>query len=190
VNASNAEKNRNATKATTTYIFKDTRFVIVALPFSSFPCRLEDDETVAVADATSRALLMQKLAGAVTTSGAEAAVAPQPPQEKRDELKTTSSPSPCLVLKNMFDPETETEPNWDEEIKKDVLDECGNFGSIIHIFVDKTSKDGIIYMKFGSVPAAANAVKMLSGRWFAGKQITAEYLNERAYHKKFPESVK
>ena len=28
-------------------------------------------------------------------------------------------PTPCLLLKNMFDPAEETEPNWDEEIGQD-----------------------------------------------------------------------
>ncbi|KAH0934801.1 hypothetical protein HID58_011918, partial [Brassica napus] len=51
------------------------------------------------------------------------------------------APSECLLLKNMFDPSTETEPefDFDEHIKEDVKDECSKFGELNHIFVDKNS---------------------------------------------------
>lgn len=46
----------------------------------------------------------------------------------------------CILLKNMFDPTTETDPNFDQEIKDDVEEECSKFGPVLHIYVDKTSK--------------------------------------------------
>jgi RNA-binding protein 39 len=46
----------------------------------------------------------------------------------------------CILLKNMFDPATETDPNFDQEIKDDVEEECSKFGPVLHIYVDKTSK--------------------------------------------------
>lgn len=34
----------------------------------------------------------------------------------------------------------ETEPNWDEDIEKDVKEECSKYGAVNHAHVDKNSK--------------------------------------------------
>lgn len=34
----------------------------------------------------------------------------------------------CFMLSNMFDPKTETEEDWDQDIKDDVVEECNNHG--------------------------------------------------------------
>ena len=68
----------------------------------------------------------------------------------------------------MFDPATETMPNWEFEIRDDVIDECNKQGGILHIYVDKTSAQGNVYVKCTSVNAAVAAVNSLHGRWFAG----------------------
>ncbi|KAA8530979.1 hypothetical protein F0562_005654 [Nyssa sinensis] len=52
-------------------------------------------------------------------------------------LEHIGNPSECLLLKNMFDPATETDPEYDLEIKDDVKDECSNFGRVKHIYADK-----------------------------------------------------
>lgn len=82
---------------------------------------------------------------------------------------------------------SETEPNWDAEIQEDTKDECSKFGSVEHIFVDKNSA-GHVFVKFGSVEAAQNAVKALHHRYFAGKMITAEFVSEATYFSLFPEA--
>ncbi|AQL09640.1 Splicing factor CC1-like [Zea mays] len=46
-------------------------------------------------------------------------------------------PSQCLLLKNMFDPALETDPDFDLDIRDDVQEECSKFGQLKHIFVDK-----------------------------------------------------
>ena len=58
---------------------------------------------------------------------------------------------------------------------------------MVHIFVDKDS-DGDVYMKFGSIPAAQNAINALHKRWFAGRLATAEFVPEKQYYANFPES--
>ncbi|MFQ6620714.1 hypothetical protein Gotur_002365 [Gossypium turneri] len=54
-------------------------------------------------------------------------------------IDTIGSPSECLLLKNMFDPTLETEPEFDLDIKEDVQEECGKFGKLKHIHVDRLS---------------------------------------------------
>uniref|UniRef100_A0A0D6R0A3 RRM domain-containing protein n=1 Tax=Araucaria cunninghamii TaxID=56994 RepID=A0A0D6R0A3_ARACU len=96
-------------------------------------------------------------------------------------------PNDCLLLKNMFDPKNETEPDFDLDIKEDVQDECSKFGAVLHIFVDKYSS-GHVYLRFDSATSAVGAQRALHGRWFAGKMITATFMPSSSYEAKFPES--
>lgn len=48
--------------------------------------------------------------------------------------------TPCLLLKNMFDASSQTEPDWVTEVAEDVKDECSKFGQVLHIYVDKDSQ--------------------------------------------------
>ncbi|KVI04058.1 hypothetical protein Ccrd_017637 [Cynara cardunculus var. scolymus] len=49
-------------------------------------------------------------------------------------------PSECLLLKNMFDPELEDEPDFDLDIKEDVQSECSKHGKLRHIYIEKFHK--------------------------------------------------
>lgn len=74
----------------------------------------------------------------------------------------------CFLLTNMFDLNTETGENWDEDIKNDVIDECRKHGGALHVLVDKTSV-GNVYVKCPTISAAAACVSALHGRWFSGE---------------------
>ncbi|KAG8497814.1 hypothetical protein CXB51_007014 [Gossypium anomalum] len=93
-------------------------------------------------------------------------------------IDTIGTPSECLLLKNMFDPSLETEPDFDLDIKEDVQEECSKFGKLKHIYVDRNSA-GFVYLQFEDVQGAINAQRNLHGRWFAGKMITATYMAVR-----------
>merc|ERR1719411_2596979 len=96
----------------------------------------------------------------------------------------------CFMLSNMFDPITEREPNWDQEIRDDVIDECNKHGGVQHIYVDKASPQGNVYVKCPNISTAVAAVNALHGRWFAGKVITAAYVPVSNYHNLFPDAEK
>ena len=85
----------------------------------------------------------------------------------------------CFMLSNMFDPITEREPNWDQEIRDDVIDECNKHGGVSHIYVDKASPQGNVYVKCPNISTAVAAVNALHGRWFAGQQ----YYDDSQYFK-------
>ncbi|KAB5561479.1 hypothetical protein DKX38_006436 [Salix brachista] len=91
-------------------------------------------------------------------------------------VDTIGVPSDCLFLKNMFDPKTETEPDFDLDIKEDVQEECSR------------NSAGFVYMRFENTQAAINAQRSLHGRWFAGKLITATFMVPQTYEAKFPDS--
>jgi len=97
-----------------------------------------------------------------------------------------ASVSRCLLLTNMFDPATETDPDFDLEIREDVREEVSAHGRLNHIYVDKSSHDGKIYLKFEHSDAAEKAFKALDGRWFAQNRIVASYMTEADYEKQFP----
>uniref|UniRef100_A0A674C7C7 RNA binding motif protein 39a n=1 Tax=Salmo trutta TaxID=8032 RepID=A0A674C7C7_SALTR len=95
----------------------------------------------------------------------------------------------CFQLSNMFNPQSEDNPDWDVDIQHDVIEECNKHGGVVHIYVDKNSTEGNVYVKCPSIPAAMAAVNALHGRYFAGKMITAAYVPLPTYHNLFPDSV-
>ena len=158
---------------------------------------------------------------------------PAPPPQRvnvarRQEREDQSMPpiaTQCFMLSNMFDPINEREPAWDQviflrsikrvamfddiqEIRDDVVEECNKHGGVVHIYVDKASPQGNVYVKCPSINCAVAAVNALHGRWFAGahtllatyhttylffsllgKVITAAYVPVVNYHNLFPDSV-
>lgn len=44
------------------------------------------------------------------------------------------------MLSNMFDPTSESEPGWENDIRDDVLEECNVHGPVLHIHVDTFSQ--------------------------------------------------
>ncbi|XP_057749923.1 uncharacterized protein LOC130968589 [Arachis stenosperma] len=170
---------------------------------------LDDDEGGLALNAQSRALLMQKLAdrhGLPGSNGVPAvngAVPIQPtmglpignpgiipaPALPTQILPTPVAepvgiPSECLLLKNMFDPSTETEPDFDIDIKEDVEEECSKYGRVKHIYVDKRSA-GFVYLRFETVEAASAAQRAMHLRWFARRLISAVFMQPQVYEAKF-----
>ncbi|KDN40378.1 hypothetical protein RSAG8_08141, partial [Rhizoctonia solani AG-8 WAC10335] len=116
-------------------------------------------------NSTSRHQLMQKLAR--TDQPAKSST----PLMKANIPQTLSSR--CVLLRNMFDPEEETERDWDKDLADDVRGECEEkYGKVLDLKVEKESQ-GEIYIKFDMVESAEKAIKGLNGRWFGGKQVTA-----------------
>lgn len=144
--------------------------------------------------ATGRLQLMCKLAEKTdleipqVTANALMASVPQPTPQPMEEVSQPVA-TQCFLLVNMFDPDTETDPHWDVEIRDDVIEECNKHGGVQHVFVDKNSKEGKVYVKCPSKATAVLAVNALHGRWFAGRVIAAAYVPLETYHLHFPESM-
>jgi len=132
--------------------------------------------------AERRTELMQKLHGGAFAANPDPAVAPN---VKAEQGKV--SLSPCLLLRNMFNPATETEADFDLDIREDVMEEVQKYGTLRHIYVDKVSSDGLVYLKFAETTGAKNTTQALNGRWFAQNQIKCEYMDETAYSNMFPD---
>ncbi|KAI9474758.1 splicing factor [Coemansia sp. RSA 990] len=89
---------------------------------------------------------------------------------------TPDKPYEVMLLKNMVNPEEETEENWRAELEEDVKGECVKFGSITRVFIDSLP-DCNIYVQFGNISSANNAQRSMNGRWFGGRQISAELVS-------------
>eukprot|EP00483_Globobulimina_turgida_P001548 UN01550 len=81
----------------------------------------------------------------------------------------------------MFNPLTESDPDFDLEIREDVREEVAKFGKLLHIYVDKTAKEGLVYLKFQDMNQATKTINNLNGRWFAKNQIKANYCDEGVF---------
>jgi len=148
--------------------------------------------------ATGRLQLMAKLAqgtGLEIPAAAQSALNLQASIQaaQQQALPVTSVAPPiatqCFMLSNMFDPTNETNPLWHQDICDDVMDECNKHGGVLHIYVDKASTQGNVYVKCPSTTVAVQAVTALHGRWFAGRIITAAYVPLVNYHSLFPDSI-
>merc|ERR1719383_560382 len=159
------------------------------------PNHIDQDDDRAGYDlgATGRLALMAKLAEGtgmkVPEQAANALNQAMNQQQQQQQGNMPPIATQCFMLSNMFDPATEKEHNWDYEIKEDVVEECNKHGGVQHIYVDKASSQGNVYVKCPSINCAVAAVNALHGRWFAGKVITAAYVPVVNYHNLFPDSM-
>uniref|UniRef100_A0A8C1MSQ2 RNA binding motif protein 39b n=1 Tax=Cyprinus carpio TaxID=7962 RepID=A0A8C1MSQ2_CYPCA len=136
--------------------------------------RLAEGTGLQIPAAAKQALQMSgsvafgNLANASTTQH----LVPNPGMNQAMNLPSQPLATHCLQLSNMFSPQAENDPGWDLEIKDDVIEECRKHGGIVHIYVDKNSAQGNVYVKCPTIPVAMAVVGALHGRWFAGKPIS------------------
>ena len=118
-------------------------------------------------DATSRAALMEKLARSDQASSSRGAVE----QQRPSSIPQTSSKG--ILLKNMFNPEEETERGWDNDLADDIKEECeAKYGKVNAIKVDADSM-GEVWIRFADTHGAKKALNGLNGRFFGGRSISA-----------------
>ncbi|XP_062851962.1 inner nuclear membrane protein Man1 [Trichomycterus rosablanca] len=113
-------------------------------------------------------------------------------QGKAFPLDQRNSPpnslTPCLKIRNMFDPVMEVGENWHLAIQEAILEKCSDNDGIVHIAVDKNSREGCVYVKCLSAEHSGKAFKALHGSWFDGKLVTVKYLRLDRYHQRFPQA--
>lgn len=145
--------------------------------------------------ATGRLQLMFKLAEnaglPIPKAAADALLATAPQAAPTIPQQPVSAPiaTQCFMLANMFDPATETNPSWAEEIRDDVIEECTKHGGVLHVYVDTAAPTGNVYVKCPSIATAVLSVNSLHGRWFAGRVISAGYVSLINYHTLFADSA-
>ncbi|XP_049806126.1 inner nuclear membrane protein Man1 isoform X1 [Schistocerca nitens] len=99
------------------------------------------------------------------------------------------SPTPCLKIRHMFDPDAEHGEDWPTFIRDAILEKCEGV-AILHLFVDKASREGCVYVKCQTPEDAGRAYCALHGWWFGNSHlVTVKYLRIERYHERFPEAV-
>jgi len=149
---------------------------------ASEPTGLDDGEGGTAMTAERRAHIMQMLHGGQATAAA-GDMAAAVKAEATKQLPISS----CLLLRSMFDPTTETEADFDLDIREDVMEEVSKYGTLRHIYVDKVSKEGLVYLKFADSTGSKATFDALNGRWFGQNQIKAQYMVEADYTNMFPD---
>ncbi|XP_077972106.1 inner nuclear membrane protein Man1-like [Styela clava] len=98
-------------------------------------------------------------------------------------------PTPCLKIRNMFDPDMEVSKNWVEQIQDSILEKCQGNNEILRICVEKDSNEGLVYMLCASNQGAGRAFQALHGAWFDGRLVTVKFIRLQRFHHRFPDSV-
>ncbi|KAL8918887.1 MAG: hypothetical protein Q9172_005225 [Xanthocarpia lactea] len=138
----------------------------------------------------SRDALMRKLA---RTDEPAAEINGADDKRKIAKPKTENKPLPvnvnqasrCVLLRNMFNPAEEEGEAWIKELEDDVKAECTEkYGKVVHIALDPNTQ-GDIYLKFDKVQGGENAIKGLNGRFFGGRQISAQPVVDAVYSSLF-----
>ncbi|XP_012934154.1 HIV Tat-specific factor 1 isoform X2 [Heterocephalus glaber] len=80
-----------------------------------------------------------------------------------------------VILKNMFHPtDFEDDPLVLNEIRDDLRVECSKFGQIKKLLLFDRHPDGVASVSFRDPEEADHCIQTLDGRWFGGRQITAQ----------------
>ena len=76
--------------------------------------------------------------------------------------------------------EETTDPEFFGDLREDILEEVGKNGDVLDCKVLKATA-GHVIIKFADVNGAQGTIAKHNGRWFAGKQIGAEFSDEAAF---------
>ncbi|KAK8797097.1 hypothetical protein WA158_004307 [Blastocystis sp. Blastoise] len=80
-----------------------------------------------------------------------------------------------VVLENVFDLKDTTRPHFVDELESDMMEGCSACGDVVKITVFETNPNGIVVVKFKSPLQAEECVKVMNGRFFAGRQLKAYF---------------
>jgi RNA-binding protein 39 len=142
--------------------------------------KLDDDDGAGMQmNAHSRAQLMNKLGQAAGIQVPKPMLPPNLGVPSAPPI--IGVPTRCFRIYNMFDPASETEPGWDLDVKEDVTEECSKFGAVEHCYVESIKPGGIVFVRFTNVDSSRMAALSLNGRFFAGRQISLEYIDPAKY---------
>eukprot|EP00742_Colponemidia_sp_Colp-10_P003262 GILJ01003472.1.p1 GENE.GILJ01003472.1~~GILJ01003472.1.p1 ORF type:complete len:486 (-),score=71.99 GILJ01003472.1:36-1442(-) len=150
---------------------------------------LDDEGGGMQLNASSRALLMQKLQRDSNMGGIPTVMNPYMAYAQSQAAPAvTTGPTSCLHLRNMFNLATvnlQEEPDFFRDIREDVQEECTKYGDVAQCWVDTSaSSQGSVWVKFEDTASSVRAQQALNGRYFAGAQIGAEFVSDAVFKAK------
>lgn len=101
------------------------------------------------------------------------------------------TPTPCLKIRYMHEGHDEKGEAWMKRVENAVIEKCSKDGAqILHIFVDKGSKEGCVYVKCDSLESAGKAFRCMYGNWFDSRLVIVKFVTLARYHQRFPDALK
>ncbi|KAF4141254.1 RNA recognition motif-containing protein [Phytophthora infestans] len=89
-----------------------------------------------------------------------------------DNLVQLDLPSCSIILEHIWDPLEGSDAKFFDELEQDMRSECSKHGTVEHVQV---VADGSVIVRFTELKAAIACLKVMDGRWFAGRQIQARF---------------
>ena len=90
-----------------------------------------------------------------------------------------------FVLYNLFDAATESERGWESAVRGELCAACkALFPPAEPCFSKLDAPGGALLLEFSSTDEAAVAVNALHWRWFGGRRVTAQYIDELDFHRR------
>lgn len=85
--------------------------------------------------------------------------------------------SPVLVLIDLVDLAELDDPQNEADLLQDISDECSKFGTVIApVKIYGNAKKQLVYafVKYETSESCEEAIRLMHGRWFGGRQLTAK----------------
>jgi RNA-binding protein 39 len=110
-------------------------------------------------------------------------------EEDLTKIGNTDHPTEHILVHNMFDKDTEVEPDWQNDIREEFIEECSKHGKITTVVVAYQETGGKIYASFAELDGAQKCATSLAGRWFDKRRLRVEFIEEtviRAAQERYP----
>jgi len=117
-------------------------------------------------------------AGTVAEARASLAAAAIPASVTATIRQTANNQTPYLLVHNMFDKDTETEPNWQIDLRDEFVEEIEKFGKVIKAHVLSQQVGGRVVTQFETYEQAKACAATLEGRWFDKRQLRVEHVSQ------------
>jgi len=100
------------------------------------------------------------------------------------------TPTPCLKIRYMHEGSEEKGVAWEKRVENAILEKCSEVGAeILHLYVDKSSKEGCVYVKCSSLESAGKAFRNMYGNWFDSRLVIVKFVTLARYHQRFPDAL-
>ncbi|ETI46171.1 hypothetical protein F443_09412 [Phytophthora nicotianae P1569] len=93
-------------------------------------------------------------------------------EEAKADSAQLDLPSCSIILKHVWDPLEGSDAEFFDDLEEDMRAECSKHGAVEHIQI---VADGSVVVRFAELNAAIACLKVMNGRWFAGRKIEARF---------------
>jgi RNA-binding protein 39 len=99
------------------------------------------------------------------------------------------APTNCLILYNCFDPNAETEPNWESKHHATLSERLQRFGPILFSKLDAIDPRGLLFAMLTEESQASAAINALAGSQLGSRTIGATKMPIVDFLARFPDAV-